>query len=178
MQDSKRELPMHLAENAPSKCFVYRNVKLNNNRSVVISYARGQDYEDIRQKAISYANKLNKALGPVPHYSPEGRMTSRNTSGIVRVNPKRNLAKRNGLYYYFWNAKWKGCPKSGGVPWPCIKHTDDGAYVLAALTVKLRTVNRDRVIEECEKIKGTKEYREILKLRPQIPIEELWPDNS
>ena len=178
MQDSKRELPTHLAENSPSKCFVYRNVKLNNNRSVVISYARGQDYKTVRNKAIAYAEKMNKALGPVPHYSPEGRMSSRNSSGIVRVNPKRSRAWRNGLFYYSWNTKWKGCPQHGGVSWPCIKHTDDGAYVLAALTLEMRTINRDRVIEEFEKINGTKKYKDFLKLRPQIPIEELWPDNS
>jgi len=177
MQDSKRELPEHLAENKPSKCFVFRHVKHNNNRSVVISYARGKDYETVRNKAIAFTNRMNKVLGPVLHGSPEGRMSSRNTSGIVRVNPKRTCAPRNGLYYYFWNAKWKGCPKHGGVPWPCLSHTDDGAYVLAALTLELRTVNRDRVIEEYEKIKGTKKSKEILKLRPSIPIEDFWPDN-
>ena len=176
MRDSKRELPEHLTENKPSKSFVFRRSDYFNNKSVGFSYARGLDSETIKQKAIAFTNKMNKALGPVPQYSPEGRMTSRNTSGIVRVNPKRSPAK--GQYYYFWNAKWKGCQNPGGVPWPCKSHTNDGAYVLAALTVKLRTVNRDRVIEEFEKIKGTKEHREILKLKPQIPIEELWPDNS
>jgi len=178
MQDSKRELPIHLAENKPSKCFVYRNKKFNNNRSVVISYAKGQDYETVRRKAIGYADTMNKAFGTVPIYSPEGRMSSRNTSGIVRVNPKRTRAPRNGLFYYSWNTRWKGCPQRGGVSWQCITHTDDGAYVLAALTLEMRTINRDRVIEEFEKIKGTKKYKEILLLRPAIPIEDIWPDKN
>jgi hypothetical protein len=42
----------------------------------------------------------------------------------------------------------------------------------------MRTINRDRVIEEFEKIKGTKKYKEILLLRPAIPIEDIWPDKN
>ena len=176
MKDSKRELPEHLAPNVSSKCFVFRHSKYFNNKSVVFSYARGQDYETVRQKAVAFTNKMNKALGPVLHGSPEGRMSSRNRSGIVRINPIRTRAPRNGLYYYSWNTKWKGCPQHGGVSWPCITHTDNGAYVLAALTLELRTTNRDRVIEEYEKIRGTPKRKKILRLRPQIAIENFWPE--
>ena len=178
MNNVERELPEHLTDNVSSKCFVFRHPNLFKRKSVVISYARGLDYEAIKQKAVAYANRMNEALGPIPNKSPEGRMSSRNTSGIVRVNPRRNLAKRNGLYYYAWSTRWKGCPNRGGVPWPCKAHTDDGAYVLAALTLEMRTTNRDRVLEEFEKIKGTKKCKDILKLRPSIAIEDFWPDKN
>jgi hypothetical protein len=178
----KRHLPGHLTDNISSKCFVFRHPNLFEHKSVVFSYAHNQDKQVIREKAINFAVKMNEALGPVPPRSPEGRMSSRNKSGIVGVYPKRSLAKRNGLYYYSWAARWNGCPFPGGISWPCIEWTDNGAYILAELSRKMRPTNRDgardRVIEEYEKIKGTPESREILRSRPKIPIEDLFPDKN
>jgi hypothetical protein len=174
MKETQRELPEHLTENTSSKCFVFRRQDFSNGKLVPFSYARGKDRETEKSKAIAYTNRMNKALGPAPRTSPEGRMSSRNKSGIVRVNPKRTSPR--GQPYYFWVAKWKGCPKSGGVPWPCLTWGDNEAYVLAALTLTMRTVERSRVIEEFEKIRGTPKYREYLRTRPKIPIKELWPD--
>jgi hypothetical protein len=171
-----RDLPEHLNDNSSSKCFVFRHPNLFDRKSVVFSYARGGDKQAVRDKAINFAVKMNDSLGPVPPRSPEGRMSSRNRSGIVGVFPRRTLAKRNGLFYYSWTARWKGSPVRGGISWPCIAHTDNGAYVLAALTLELRTTNRDRVVEQFERIKGTPKYKEILRSRPKIPIEDFWPD--
>src|SRR5438046_1380970 len=120
MKNPNRELPEHLTDNVASKCFVFRHPNLFRRKSVVFSYAHNQDKERVKEKALGYTLKMNEALGPVPPWSPEGRMSSRNRSGIVRINPGRNIAKRNGLPYYFWSARWKGCPQRGGVPWPCL----------------------------------------------------------
>src|ERR1017187_3090835 len=103
-------------------------------------------------------------------------MSSRNKSGIVGIYPKRSLAKRNGVFYYSCAARWKGCPSPGGISWPCIEHTDNGAYVVAALSHEMRTTNPDRVIEEAEKVKGTPKSKAILRSRPKIPIEDFWAD--
>lgn len=176
MKNAKRDLPEHLTDNVSSKCFVFRHPNLFRRKSVVFSYAHNKDKKIVRERAVAFAVKMNDALGPMPPTSTEGRMSSRNSSGIVRVNPRRTCAQRNGLFYYAWNTKWKGCPLTGGVSWPCKTHTDDGAYVLAALTLKLRTISRERVLEEFEKIKGTTKYRELLKARPKIPIEAFWQD--
>lgn len=176
MNNSERALPTHLTENTSSKCFVFRHPNLFNHRSVVMSYAHGRDREEVRKKAIAYANRMNEALGPIPPKSVEGRMSSRNSSGIVRVNPKKTIAKRNGLPYYSWSTRWKGCPQHGGVAWPCLTHTDNGAYVLAALTLELRSTSRSLVLEKFAKVKGTPKYKAILKLRPKLPIEKFWPE--
>ncbi len=174
MKEAQRTLPEHLTENVPSKCFVFRRQDFFNGKSVLFSYAHGKDRATARIKGVAYTNRMNKALGPAPRRSPEGRMSSRNRSGIVRVNPKRTFPR--GQPYYFWVARWKGCPKHGGIPWPCLTWGDNGAYVMAALSLKMRTVERSRVIEEFEKIKGTPKYREFLRPRPKIPIEKFWPD--
>jgi hypothetical protein len=169
-----RNLPEHLTDNPASKNLVFRHPNLLRRKSVVFSYAHNQDKQVVREKAINFAVKMNDALGPIPSTSPEGRMSSRNKSGIVGIFPKRALAKRNGLFYYSWTAKWKGCPFRGGISWPCIEHTDNGAYILAALSLEMRTTNRDRIIEEYEKIKGTPKSKELLRFRPKIPIEDFF----
>lgn len=120
MQSVKRTLPTHLTDNVSSRCFVFRHPNLFRRKSVVFSYARDKEKEAVKEKAVAYAEKLNDVLGPFPTVSPEGRMSSRNSSGIVRINPRRTLAKRNGLYYYVWSTRWKGCPLCGGVSWPCL----------------------------------------------------------
>jgi hypothetical protein len=169
-----RTLPEHLTDNVSSKCFVFRHPNLFQRKSVVFSYAHNRDKQTVKEKAINFAVKMNDSLGPIPPRSPEGRMSSRNKSGIVGIYPKRSLAKRNRVYYYSWAARWKGCPRPGGISWPCIEHTDNGAYILAALSHEMRTTNRDRVIEEYEKVKGTPKSKAILRSRPKIPIEDFF----
>jgi hypothetical protein len=176
VKEIQRELPDHLTDNVSSKCLVFRHPNLFHRKSVVFSYAHNKDKRLIKEKAVAFAVKMNEALGPIPPTSPEGRMSSRNRSRIVGVFPRRTLAKRNGLFYFSWTAKWKGCPHKGGVSWPCISHTDNGAYVLAALTLKMRTINRGQVLEEFEKIKKKAEFKKILRLKPKIPIDKFWPE--
>ena len=178
MNKPQRELPDHLTDNISSKCFVFRHPNLFRRKSVVFSYARGQDKDAIKAKAVVFANKMNDALGPIPLLSPEGRMTSRNRSGIVCIHPRRTIAKRNGLPYYAWTARWKGCPLRGGIAWPCLTHTDDGAYVLAAISLDLRSTNRPKILEEYEKIRGSATFNEKLSVRPNLRIEEYWPDSA
>jgi hypothetical protein len=171
-----RDLPEHLTDNTSSKCFVFRHPNYFSRKSVVFSYARGKNYEQTKAKAVQFTKRMNRVLPKPKPLSPEGRMSSRNKSGTVRIHPKRDIAKRNGLPYYFWVARWKGCPFRGGVSWPCLSHTDDGAYVLAALTLEARTIDRKAVLAMFEAIKGTSRHQEILSVRPEIPIEEFWPD--
>lgn len=176
MKQKKRLLPPNLTENTASKCFVFRHKLYHNRKSVPFSYARGGDREKAKKKAVHFTLKMNSKLGIAPRKSSVDRMTTRNRSGKVNVFPKRDLARRNGLYYYFWLADWKGCPQAGGVGWPCLTHTDEGAYVLASLTHDMRTIDRDRVLEAFEKIRGTKEYKTMLAQKPKKPIADFWND--
>lgn len=171
MKHSKRSLAKHLTNNVASKCFVFRHPNFRNAKSVVFSYARAQDYQKVKRKAVAYTRRMNKMLGPVQPSSDS--LSVRNRSGIVGVSPKRKYFARRKVYY-FWNAKWKDCELSGGVSWPCATHTDKGAYTLAALTVGFRSTERERIMRHYKRIKGTSEYKKILSLRPKIPIERFW----
>lgn len=176
MKHTKRTLPPNLTENKPSKCFVFRHKLYKNRKSVLFSYAQGGDREKAKKRAIPFTLKMNSKLGVVPRKSSVDRMTARNRSGKVNVIPKHTVARRNGLYYYSWVADWKGCPKAGGVAWPCLTHTDEGAFVLASLTHDTKTIDRGRVLEAFEKIRGTKDYKMMLAQKPKKPIEDFWND--
>lgn len=164
----ERDLPIHLTENKESKTFVYRHRKYKNRESVGFSYANGRGREKIKKKAIRFTERMNRKLPPAPT-STEGRMSIRNTSKVVGVNPAQSpIRKPSGLEYtYFsWRANWVGCPNSGGVSWPCKKHGCKTAYALAVLTRKLRTINRDLILEELRAIRGTQQYKDIVGKKP------------
>jgi hypothetical protein len=166
---SERNLPLHLTENTESKCFVFRHQEYKNRKSVVFSYARGKDRVELRNKAIRFTEKMNRKLPNPKPTSVEGRMSSRNTSGEVGVNPAHHtIRKPSGLEYtYFsWRADWVGCPNSGGVAWPCKKHGCSDAYVLAVLTRRMKSTDRLRILEELDNIRGSNHYRSILRQKP------------
>ena len=138
---AERALPLHLAENKESKCFVFRHSKHRGGKTIVISYAHGKSRGEVREKAIKFTNRMNRKL-PLPSpTSTEDRMSSRNTSHVVGVNPAKSpIQKLTGAKYIYYSrkAKWVGCPQKGGVSWPCKTHGCKIAYALAVPTRRSR----------------------------------------
>jgi hypothetical protein len=162
------KLPPHLTDNKKNKAFVYRHLKLNGRKPVHFPYTRDRSRAVARKEAIAYALKMDKELGPPPPTSPEGRMTARNSSGEVGVDPRvHHVVKKTGreYTYYYWRADWVGCPRPGGVSWSCLEDTEEDAYVLAVLTRRMRTINKDEVRARFAKLPASK-YDEILSQRP------------
>ena len=98
----------------------------------------------------------------------KGRMTSRNSSGVVGVHRHCQLiTKRRGKEheYFSWVAKWPGCPLRGGVKWPVKTLGEDKAFVLAVLCRRMETTNRRRVFAAFEGIRNKAGFRAILRLR-------------
>ena len=167
--NAERELPLHLAENKESKCFVFRHSKYLDGKSVFFNFTHGKNREEVRKKAINFTNRMNRKL-PLPSpTSVEDRMSSRNTSNVVGVNPAHSSIHRPTgaeYVYYSWRADWVGCPHNGGVSWPCKTHGCKKAYTLAVLTRKKRTKNRGQILEEFEALKRTTRYRAIISRKP------------
>jgi hypothetical protein len=94
---------------------------------------------------------------------PKNRLTTRNTSGVVGVSLKASTTRRpSGEYvHYSWQAFWPG--NTSGVRWGIGKYGDDEAFVHAALSRKFETANRATVQAAFRRIKGTPEYRSILR---------------
>ena len=102
-----------------------------------------------------------------PKLASKDRMTKRNHSGVVGVNRSLGIVRKpNGNSYECprWIASWPGCEYSGGLSWSVKQFEEEGAFVLAVLSRRLETINRDKVLSEFESIVGTKAYKDIVGL--------------
>jgi hypothetical protein len=110
-----------------------------------------------KKAAMAWVNALKASLPPpIPS---KNRKTRRNSSGVVGVHIKRSA--RRGMDHYAWHAFWPGRP--GGVCWGILKYGNERAFVCAAISRQLETVDRNRVEQEYLRIKRTPEYRRILR---------------
>jgi hypothetical protein len=95
-------------------------------------------------------------------------MTKKNHSRVVGVYRTPGiLKKKNGNVYSCprWVARWPKCPLRGGLSWSVKQFDEEGAFVLAYLGLKKKSVNRGRGLAEFDSIFGTKEYDAISALR-------------
>lgn len=111
---------------------------------------------------------LSKTLPTLaPKLVSKDRMTRRNHSGVVGVNRTPGIVrKRNGNVYECprWIARWPGCKYHGGLSWSVKQFEEEGAFVLAVISRRRETINRDSLLTEFESIVGTKKYKGILSL--------------
>jgi hypothetical protein len=155
---------------------VWRNDAKCAKASIMRSRTRHQVYftqkkYGSKEKAIlaakMWVSKLEKEL---PERSTiKNIKTARNKSGVVgvRLDPGKNRKHGKLHFYPRWIAFWPGL--QGGIPWSIglNKYSDDDAFVLAYLSRKYESKNRDKVLKEFYKIRHTKEHREILALKRQ-----------
>ena len=120
-------------------------------------------------KAVRAAKRwLNKTLPTLPpKLVSKDRMTSRNHSGVVGVYRSPGIVrKRNGNVYECprWIARWPGCRYRGGLSWSVKQFEEEVAFVLAVLSRRRETINRDTILTEFESIVGTKKYKNVVGL--------------
>ena len=120
-----------------------------------------ETWEKAERAARRWVNKTQRELPPPG--TTRGKMTHRNSSGIVGVWARHETSVRNGRTYEYagWSARWPGCPKRGGIAFSITKYGDKDAFVLAALAVENETVERD-VLEKKLKRMGKKKYASII----------------
>ena len=156
---------MYLTKNTKERCVmarVMRQKKMHQENFSLKAYGTWP-------KATSAAKRwLNKTLQTLPpKMASKDRMTSRNHSGVVGVNRDRGIVrKQNGNVYEYprWIARWPGCKYHGGLSWSVKQFEEEGAFVLAVLSRRRETINRDTILTEFESIVGMKKYRDIVGL--------------
>lgn len=104
---------------------------------------------------------------PEKMMNAEGRMSSRNTSGVVGITLScaTFAGEKGNSEYWSWKSKWPGCKFNGGIGWSVKKYGLDDSFALAVLSRELRTVDRDVVIKRLKRLKGTKKLQAIYDLR-------------
>lgn len=150
--------------NTASRCVTARVMRAGQMHSKNFGLAEYKTFPAAERAAAAWVKKLKPALpDPIPE---KGRMTTRNSSGIVGVQLTQSIT-RGRWQYDAWKAIWPGRP--GGVSWGVAKYGDARAFVCAALARKLETADRDAVERAYQQVKGTAEYRAILRRKALAP---------
>ena len=121
-----------------------------------------RNWEAAERAANRWVAKMKKELPPeIPR---KGRMTTRNSSGVVGVWPVIDRHKRDGQMYEYarWGARWPGCAVRGGIRFSVNEYGDDDAFVLACLAVENEQTDRKWLVQKLKRVKKTKRYNQYL----------------
>jgi hypothetical protein len=160
---------MHLTRNTETKCVMARVMRKGKRHQRNFTLKQFKTWPAAEEAASRWVRGKLKLLPP-PESNARDRMTVRNHSGIVGVCRTKHLVRRSTgreYEYWRWTAHWPGCANSGGVGWYINKYGENDAFVLAALTRQMETINRGEVITRLKAIKETEEYGDLLALRNQ-----------
>ena len=156
---------MHLTINEPMQCVMARIVRQRQRHQKNFLLSEYRTWE----RATAAARKWVKAtLAELPEaIALKDRKTTRNTSGVVGVRLADATRRKDGKVYpdWRWVAFWTGCPKSGGLGWSVNKYGDSRAFVSAYIARRLELTDRDAVDAEVDRLRGTPEYRAIVRLK-------------
>ena len=154
---------MHITRNLKEKCIMARVMRQKERHQENFTVRRFGSWEKAEKAARRWVKQ--KIIELPPEIPREGRMTSRNRSGVVGVHRSHSVKQKpNGKEYdyWFWKAHWPECSYKGGLSWSLIQFGDDGAFVLAFLARQHKSIDRDYLLSEFDRIYLKKEYRDIL----------------
>jgi hypothetical protein len=123
-------------------------------------------WEKAEQAAIDRREILAKEL-PERGKSRLGIMTSHNNSGVVGVSLQHsNATSSNGTVHRYpcFEASWRVESRNVVIRWGVKKHGFKDAFVLAVLSRRMESKDREAVLAEFEKIRNTKQFNEIADL--------------
>ncbi len=157
---------MHTTRNTRQKAVIARITRQGKLYQQNFPLSQHKTWEKAEKAAQKWVKDTLPTLPPSARRA--GRMTSRNTSGVVGVwRASTTVRKANGKNYRYnrWVARWPGCPLRGGVFWGAAEYGEDGAFVLACLTREMETADRDEVLAKYEKVAKTKKFQSYLEKR-------------
>jgi AP2 domain len=101
--------------------------------------------------------------------STRGKLTARNSSGVVGVRLANATRTRNERVYpdWRWVAYWAGCEQSGGIGFSVKSYGDREAFLSACLARELESLDRDAIAAELKRRKGSPELRAMVRAKKQ-----------
>ena len=154
---------MHLTKNKASKCIMARITRRGELYQENFSLRKYRTWREAEKAATKWIRKMLRELPPID--SGKGRMTKRNSSGVVGVWPVLDTHYRgeNRYEYARWCARWPNCPTKGGIRWSVNEFGDNDAFVLAVLSRENESVDREWLVKKLGRIRKTAKYRQLLK---------------
>ena len=139
---------MNLTKNRQEKCVVARVMRQTKLYQKNFSLKKYGTWSQATRAAKQWLKRTLRKLPPKIESSSKGRMTRRNHSGVVGVHRTPGIVRKpNGNVYECprWVARWPGCKFRGGLGWSVKQFEEEGAFVLAVLSRKHETINRDTI---------------------------------
>lgn len=155
-----RKLPRNLTRNTASNCIMARIRRDGVLHSRNFSPVEFGTWAKAEAAASEWLEEVKATLPEAG--SARDRMTARNASGVVGV-----MLKSEGDGATAWQAFWPG--HASGTRWGIGKYGDNGAFVRACLSRKLESADRDEVETAFAAVKGTAQYRNMLRSK-QIEV--------
>lgn len=158
---------MYLTNNTKEKCVMARVMRQARMHQANFSLKKYGTWAKATRAAKQWLKETLPTLPPKIESSSKDRMTWRNHSGVVGVHRTPGIVKkRNGNVYECprYVARWAGCKLRGGLSWSVKQFEEEGAFVLAVLSRRWETINRDKILTEFESIAGTKKFDEIVSM--------------
>ncbi|PNS07670.1 hypothetical protein [Solilutibacter silvestris] len=153
----RKLLPRNLTRNTASGCIMARIRRDGVLHSRNFSLVEFGTWAKAQAAASEWLDEVKATLPEAA--STRDLMTARNASGVVGVMLK--TLERGGDTSYSWHAFWPG--HTSGTRWGIDKYGDNGAFVRACLSRKLETADRDEVENAFAAVKGTAQYRSLLR---------------
>lgn len=155
----------NITKNIKENCVMARIMRANIKHQKNFSVKKHGGWDNAVAAARVWLDELKKSIPEQPK-TTFGKMSTRNSSGVVGVSLNKSTVKRpSGVVYEYWKwiAKWPGVKPKSGLQWTIAQeYSDDMAFVLAVLSRQLLSSDRDLVLAEYERIKGTEKEQEIL----------------
>ena len=149
-------------KNRASKCVMARIMRQGEAHQKNFGLREYRTWKAAEDAAQKWIRKMKRELPD--EAERRGRMTKRNSSGVVGVWPRiTNFKSKNAdIDYCRWYARWPGCPLKGGVSFSAEIHGDDEAFAMAYLARENETVDREWIENRFKQFKKTKKYKEII----------------
>lgn len=156
---------MHITKNVKEKCIMARIMRQNQKYQKNFTLNEYKSWTKAEREAKKWVKEMLEKLPD--RATSKGKLTSRNTSGVVGVRLVNSVKYKNGSPYESWRwlAFWPDCPYRGGISWATLKYGDDEAFVLAVLSRKMESIDREAILKKFNRIKGKKSYNDILALK-------------
>lgn len=127
---------------------------------------RVSEYKGWKEARAAGKQWIQEKLEILPEHQmwKPGQLTKKNRSGIVgmMLAPRTVVSGGKEYTYWSWSASWHTRPKRSTVGWQIGKFTEEEAFVLAYLTLEMKTLSREKVLAEFKKVRKTARYEKIL----------------
>ena len=162
-------MPSYLTINEPMKTVMARISRQGVLHQKNFPLTEHKSWERATRSAKRWVKELLPMLPPA--HSTLGKVTQRNSSGVVGVRLANATRERNARIYpdHRWVAFWPGCEQAGGIGWSVKSYGDNQAFLCACIARELRSLDRVLIESTYNKTRASKEARAWLRAKKQTP---------